>query len=52
MLRSMSPNPTEWETDLFKFFYASRPRCKLAVREELQNLYFLSNKHNDMMLQM
>jgi hypothetical protein len=32
------------------WFLCSRPRCKLAVREELQNVYFLANIHEDMML--
>jgi hypothetical protein len=44
----------QWETAasicLFMVFDASRPRCKLAVREELQKLYFLANLHKDMML--
>jgi hypothetical protein len=35
---------------LLMVFDASRPRCKLAVREELQILYFLANTHKDMML--
>jgi hypothetical protein len=39
--------------DLFVYvFDASRPRCKLAVREEQQNVYFLANKHKDMLLSM
>jgi hypothetical protein len=37
--------------DLFiRDFDASRPRCKLAVIDELQNLYFLANIHKDMLL--